>query len=170
MKVQRFVGGYCYICAKRLFVLAGLFLLVGCVRKPILYPVCFYSQAPSQDRVQNFYAPQLASSIQSAVKKKEPLDIHLSPDARWIIANVSSRENAQITAIWPRVGCLGNALDSSSVKSEMDCAAYLRNFIARKNYVDFGNARDSGGFDIWNESSVKNTIVYCHRLKEDETP
>ena len=142
-------------------------LVTGCA-KPHLYPVCFYQSAPQQERIQQYYAPQLIASMRASAKDLGQLKPSITPDGRWLVVNVTRAQNAKLARVWPRIGCIGNALDSQSTKREADCVAYLREFVTTKNYFAFGNARDSGGFDIWNESPVKSTLVYCHRIREDE--
>jgi hypothetical protein len=141
--------------------------LTGCLH-PHLYPVCFYQAAPPQQRVQEYYAPQLVGVLQATIKDSDRLKAKVTPDGRWLVANVTKAQNAKIAKIWPRVGCIGNALDSQSTKLESDCVAYQLEFVTTKNYFTFGNARDAGEFDIWNESPVKDTLVHCHQIKEDE--
>jgi len=144
-------------------------LLAGCARhRPYIYPVCFYEASPTEQTFQQVYAPQLTAVVQTAVTQKKPIKATLSPDARWLVADVSKHQNMRISRVWPRLGCIGTALDSNGVKLEKDCVAYEQEFVLTDHYFTFGNARDAGGFDIWNESPVANTIVYCHRLKEDE--
>jgi len=144
-------------------------VLGGCLR-PHIYPVCFYQAAPAQQRLQEYYKPQLVSLLENAIGDSIQAKASISPDGRWLIANVTKRQNRNLAAVWPRVGCVGNALDSQETKQEADCVAYLNLFVKTQNYFSFGNARDKGGFDIWNESPVRNTLVRCHRVKEDEGP
>jgi hypothetical protein len=94
----------------------------------------------------------------------------VSPDGRWLIANVSKGQDRRISVVWPRVGCLGNALDGQSTKQEADCVKYIEIFVMSHRYFDFGNAKDQGGFDIWNESIAPKTHLHCHQVKEDEEP
>lgn len=140
---------------------------VGCVR-PHLYPVCFYQAAPTQERVQEYYGPRLVSALQAALDDSSRAQVMLTPDARWLVANVTNRRNRRVAEAWSRIACIGNALDSPGTKQEKDCVAYVRRFVLSNNYAIFGNAKDAGQFDIWNESPVKNTLVHCHELKEDE--
>jgi hypothetical protein len=147
--------------------LTACHMLGGCVH-PHLYPVCFYQASPPQQRLQEYYGPQLVTLVQNAVGDSKQAKASLSPDGRWLTANVTRRQDRNLGAVWPRVGCLGNALDSQETKQEADCVAYLDLFVKTHNYLLFGNAKDKGGFDIWNESPARNTLVHCHQVKEDE--
>jgi hypothetical protein len=147
--------------------LAACHILAGCI-KPHLYPVCFYQAAPPQERLEQYYAPRLVSVLKNAAGDPRRTRASVSPDGRWLIANLTKRQNRKLAKVWPRVGCLGNALDSPETRQEADCVAYLQLFIRTHNYFSFGNARDKGGFDIWNESPAPNTLVRCHQVKEDE--
>jgi len=118
--------------------------------------------------VQEYYAPQLVGVLHATIKDSGRVKATVTPDGRWLVANVTKSQNAQIAKVWPRVGCIGNALDSQSTKLESDCVAYQLEFVTTKNYFTFGNAKDAGGFDIWNESPVKDTLVHCHQIKEGE--
>ena len=151
------------------FLLAALELLAaGCIARPHLYPVCFYQAPPTEERVQGYYYPHLKSVLENAAAASGRTKVSISPDARWMLAYVTKRQDSRISLVWPRVGCIGNSLDSQSTKREADCVAYIRSFVDTHQYFTFGNARDAGGFDIWNESPVPHTLVYCHELKEDE--
>jgi hypothetical protein len=92
----------------------------------------------------------------------------ISPDGRWVLAQTTGHENKRVADVWPRLACIGDALDSNGTKQEADCVAYVRHFVLRQEYFTFGNAKDAGGIDIWNESPVANTVVRCHQLKDDE--
>jgi hypothetical protein len=142
----------------------------GCMssHRLYLYPVCFYESAPDQQRVQDYFAPRLVSVVDTTTKVRKGSKIALSPDGRWLVANVTESQNERIAAVWPRLGCIGNALDSPRTKQESDCVSYERQFVDSREYFTFGNAKDAGGFDIWNESAVANTLVHCHQIKEDE--
>jgi hypothetical protein len=148
--------------------LAACQMLGGCI-KPHLYPVCFYQAAPPQQRLEQYYAPQLVSVLQNAAGDSKRTKASVSPDGRWLIANVTKRQNRRLADVWPRVGCLGDAVDSVGTKQEADCVAYLQLFIRTGNYFSFGNARDKGGYDIPNESPVPHTLVNCHQVNEGKT-
>jgi len=141
-------------------------LLVGGCARPHLYPICFYQQAPGLGRFRQDYAPPLTTAFRTIVKNKEAIPT-ITPDGRWLIANTTKSQNSRIAKVWPRLGCIGNASDSLSTKQEADCVAYVSEFIKTKNYFAFGNARDLGGFDIWNESPIPGTLVHCDQVKPD---
>jgi hypothetical protein len=143
---------------------------VGCIKRPHLYPVCFYQSAPTQQRVQEYYSIQLLSVLQISIGASAQTKASISPDGRWLVADVTKRQDAKVAGIWPRVGCLGNALDGLTTKQEADCVAYVRLFVTTHRYFEFGNAKDAGGIDIWNESLAPGTLVHCHQVKEDEQP
>jgi hypothetical protein len=141
---------------------------MGCVKHTYLYPVCFYQAAPTQKRVQEYYSPMLLAGLHATFNDSGQIKATITPDGRWLLASLTTRQDADLARVWPRIGCIGNALDSQSTKQEADCVAYVLLFVTTKNYFAFGKARDIGDFDIWNESTVKNTSVHCHRIKEDE--
>jgi len=85
-----------------------------------------------------------------------------------MVVSLTKPQYGELAKVWPRIGCIGDALDSRGTKQESDCVAYELDFVSSQRYFTFGNAMDAGGFDIWNESPVKNTLVHCHRLDEDE--
>jgi hypothetical protein len=149
---------------------AGVFVLLiqGCAT-PHLYPVCVYTEEHFNTKeLRNFYQ-QLTGILQAALSSQRAVNITASPDGRWLLADTTSGENADASAVWPRIGCVGNAVDSNSVKMEADCVSYIRQFVANENYFEFGNGKDKGGFDIWNEAPKQTGTVYCHeqRLPED---
>jgi hypothetical protein len=143
-------------------------LVFGSCTKPHIYPICFYQEAPKRQRFQEYYAPQLTAVFSAAIKNRARTRTTITPDGRWLVAHVTKSQNSKLAKVWPRVACIGNASDSPSTKQEADCVAYVSQFVTTKNYFAFGNARDAGGFDIWNESPVKNTLVRCDRLRDDD--
>jgi hypothetical protein len=148
------------------FLLLSLGGLTGCARQLYLYPVCFYQAAPKQQRVQDYYSPGLMAGLSTALN--DQVRATITPDGRWLVASLTTGQDAKLARIWPRIGCIGNALDSRGTRQEADCVMYLMAFVTTKNYSAFGNAKDVGGFDIWNESPVGDTLVHCHQIKEDE--
>jgi len=152
---RKATSGYSII--SRCFVL----LTLGACAEPHLYPVCFYSKMAPDTQDTTVYR-QLAVVLQTAIGSSRPVGIVNTPDGRWLVARTTKSENAAAAKVWPRVACIGAAHDSNSVKAEADCVGYVEQFVASNKYFDFGNARDMGGFDIWNESPNKDSIVYCH--------
>jgi hypothetical protein len=130
--------------------------------------VCFYQAAPSQERYKQYFVSGLVAALHTAASDEGKASVTSTPDARWLIAVVTSNQNDAISKVWPRVGCIGDALNSPTTQLEMDCVAYIRNFVSTEQYFEFGNAKDAGGIDIWNESPVQHTVVHCHQLTEDE--
>jgi hypothetical protein len=148
---------------------AGCFCVAGCPRHRLyLYPVCFYEAAPSPKQLQDYYSPQLIAFVHTTLKDSTRVKATLSPDGRWLVANVTAAQNHQIAQVWPRIGCIGNAVDSQSTKKESDCVSYEHEFVTTGNYFTFGNAKDAGGFDIWNESPVQGTLVHCYQVSEGD--
>jgi hypothetical protein len=130
-----------------------------------LYPICFYQSAPTAGDLSQYYAPRFVSALNTVVSDDRRADAVVAPDGRWLVATVTKRENSKLAKVWPRLGCLGDATDSSSTKQQADCAKYLQFFVTTRSYMSFGNARDEGGFDIWNESPVPATLVRCHPVR-----
>ena len=143
-------------------------LIFGNCKKPHLYPICFYQEAPRRQLFQQQYAPQLTTVFSAVIKDRGSTKMTITPAGRWLVADVTKSQNSRLARIWPRIACIGNASDSPSTKQEADCVAYLSQFVRTRNYFAFGNARDAGGFDIWNESPVNKTLVRCDRLKEND--
>jgi hypothetical protein len=141
--------------------------LTGCMRaRPHLYPVCFYQTAPSLDVVQNVYAPHLIAILNAARKGPATLHAALSPDGRWLVASLTKGQNAAISRVWPRVGCVGDPHNNETTKEEMDCVKFEQQFVSGSNYFLFGNNRNPVfGIDIWNESPLPQTEVYCHAVR-----
>jgi hypothetical protein len=135
--------------------------LTSCA-SPHLYPICFYNNPPSLKYVNIHYLPRLQRDLQTALNTNRKIDISSSPDARWLIAKTTDAENRSAASVWPRIGCIGRANDSDSARNEADCVRYVRDFVATKNYFAFGNARDAGRFDIWNESPSAKSQLYCN--------
>lgn len=94
----------------------------------------------------------------------------MSPDGRWFVVEASSRQNARAARVWPRIGCIGSAVNSLGVKREMDCVAYQGNFVGKEAYLEFGNAKDAGGIDIWSESPIGNSVVRCQSISTSDQP
>jgi hypothetical protein len=134
---------------------------VGCA-KPHLYPICFYQTAPTATQLSDYYAPRFVSAVNTVVSDDERAHTVVGPDGRWLLAKVTKGQNARLAKVWPRLGCLGDSIDSSSTKKQADCVQYLQYFVTTRSYTTFGNAKDAGGFDIWNESPVPATLVRCH--------
>jgi hypothetical protein len=139
----------------------------GCA-KPHLYPICFYQSPPTADRLSNYYAPGFVSAVNTVISDDQRADAVVAPDGRWLVAKVTKRENSRLATVWPRLGCLGDATDSNSTRKQADCVKYLQFFVATRSYMSFGNARDAGGFDIWNESAVPGTLVRCHPVRQGD--
>ena len=142
-------------------------LLFGRGAKPHLYPICFYREAPQQPVFDDYYAPRLLAVFNSTIKNSNKARASITPDGRWIVANVSKDQNSKLAKVWPRVGCIGEASDSNGIQSEKDCVEYIEQFVKDKNYFKFGNARDAGGFDIWSESPLVPASLQCFQVKPD---
>jgi hypothetical protein len=142
-------------------------LLFGRGAKPHLYPICFYHEAPPQRVFDEHYAPRLLAVFSATIKDSGKVRGTIIPDGRWIVANVTKGQNSKLAKVWPRVGCIGDASDSNSIKSEKDCVEYVQQFVRDKNYFKFGNARDAGGFDIWSESPLRSASLQCHQVEPD---
>lgn len=153
----------------------ALLLLGGCLtpsvesKVPHLYPVCYFESAPAPETVQA-NLPRLREVLQGSLASRRPVEIASSPDGRWLVANVTPAQNMAAASVWPRVGCIGNAIDSASTKKEADCVAFVKDFTANRNYFAFGNARDVVEFDIWHESSVTTSPVYCKAMQVASQP
>lgn len=143
-------------------VTAGITALVmsGCAEVR-LYPVCYYDASPPIGASREVVYSNLVKSLQAALNADQEVKVSASPDGRWLIAWTTENQNASAAKVWPRVGCIGLANDSGQVKSEIACVNYVRQFIADKNYFTFGNARDVGAIDIWNESPIPGEVVHC---------
>ena len=156
--------------------LLTFWLLSGCsatqveapLAAPRLYPVCFYNQPPSQKVANEYYLPRLQSTLQQLVTQASvmnlspPVDVVSTPDGRWLVARTTEAENEKLARVWPRIGCIGTALDSPAVRREADCVAYLSEFVSKRNYFQFGNAKDAGGIDIWSEAPDNRSVVHCY--------
>jgi hypothetical protein len=141
-------------------------LLFGRGAKPHLYPICFYREAPQQRVFDEHYAPRLLAVFNSTIKDSGKARATITPDGRWIVASVTKGQNSKLAKVWPRVGCIGDAVNSNTIKSQKDCVEYIQQFVSdRKNYFKFGNARDAGGFDIWSESPLVPASLQCHQVK-----
>ncbi len=147
----------------RAFVALPLLAISACT-SPHLYPVCYY-EAPPAKAVARAHLPELEAALREVLGGARQVEIAASPDGRWLVTNVTPTENVAAAQAWPRIGCIGNAVDSRSVRAEADCVAYLKDFVANKNYFAFGNARDLGGFDIWHEASNTTSPVYCNSIE-----
>jgi hypothetical protein len=143
--------------------LIGTVLLSSCA-SPHLYPVCFYDTSPPTGHK----AEQLYRSLTDALNKSLGTDreanVAVSPDGRWLVASTTMSENAAAAQVWPRIGCIGTATDSDQTKAEASCVRYVSEFVASGNYFAFGNAKDAGGIDIWNESLNPKDVVHCNAI------
>jgi len=126
-----------------------------------LYPVCFYNRQPAQPAAVEYYFPRLTESLKTAIGNQRNVNVTSTPDGRWLVAKTTRKENRAIAKVWPRIGCLGDAIDSSNTRKEMDCVSYISQFVKNSNYFGFGNGKDAGGIDIWNESPDSRSVVRC---------
>jgi hypothetical protein len=146
---------------KRSAAVLGAFLLSSCA-SPHLYPVCFYdTPAPTGHKAQLLYS-SLVDSLRASLGTPRNVDLAVSPDGRWLIASTTPSENAAAAQVWPRIGCIGIASDSDQTKAEAACVRYVSEFVSTGNYFAFGNAKDKGGIDIWNESLYPKDVVHCN--------
>jgi hypothetical protein len=144
----------------RLFGILSAMLLSSCATSR-LYPVCFYNgRQPTGDAHGSFYA-EMKNSLRTALGASTTLEIGQSPDGRWLVAEATKRQNSAAAHVWPRIGCVGSANYSDQVRAEAACVAYVRQFVENENYFAFGNAKDAGGIDIWNESPDPKYDVHC---------
>ena len=157
-------------CGCGLTLLLASILSTGCMRAHLhLYPVCFYQTAPAMEGAQKYYAPLLTEVVHTTIKNPADVRAALSPDGRWLVASVTKAQNIELSKVWPRVGCIGDAHNSDSTKQEMDCVLYERSFLSGPNYFLFGNDKNPVlGVDIWNESPVPKSAVYCHSIEDKE--
>jgi hypothetical protein len=86
---------------------------------PRLYPVCYFDSMPASEVVQA-NLPRLRDVLQTSFAARQPVNISVSPDGRWLVANVTEVQNQAAANVWPRVGCIGNVNDSRSAKKEAD--------------------------------------------------
>lgn len=145
-----------------------LCLAVGGCASPRLYPVCFYNQQPSEEVFERYYLPRLKEVLEGILGAGRSAGVLGSPDGRWLIASATNPENEQIAKVWPRIGCIGQALNSNEVDQERQCALYVDAFTQTNNYLAFGNAKDQGGIDVWNEAPDNHSIVFCHQVRIQE--
>ena len=128
---------------------------------PHIFPVCYYNVVPPAGSTSSPYYDDLVTSLRRALGAKDDLPVARSPDGRWLLAEVTEYQNDKAANVWPRVGCIGDAQNSDEVKLELYCVRYVRDFVQKRNYFQFGNAKDAGGIDIWNESGSPGDVVHC---------
>ena len=149
------------------FVIGCLALALTSCATTRLYPICFYGEPISRSEFESHIKPQFTEALATTIKQARQSSIAYSPDGRWAMVKTTRSENESIGGYWPRVACLGRADDSASVRQEADCVAYVRNFVLQEDYFSFGNAKDAGNIDIWNEAPQEMGLVNCHRLVEE---
>lgn len=140
--------------------LALLASLCGGCASVRMYPICFYDKKPDAESLDRTYVPALRKSF-SAVAAGKPDDLAVSPDVRWIIASTTDSQDANLLKMWPRLGCIGPAGSTSQVKLQVDCIAYVEDFIKEKKYTELGLYKGPSGNTYYNESRDQGRLVYC---------
>lgn len=144
----------------RIVCILSALLLSSCATSR-LYPVCFYNSIPPSGNARSVFYETMSSALRSALGASDTLKISVSPDGRWMLAEATRHQNVAAAHVWPRIGCVGSASRSDEVRAEAACVAYVRQFVEKENYFAFGNAKDAGGIDIWNESPDPKYDVNC---------
>lgn len=147
--------GYVRIAA---IVLLGS-VFTGCASVRV-YPVCFYDKKPDSVKLDKAIISGLLNSF-AAVSLIEPSNIVISPDVRWIIARTTEEQDSNLLRIWPRVGCIGPGRSTSQVKLQIDCIAYVEDFIKERRYTVLGEYTGISGNKYYNESRDPKNLVYC---------
>lgn len=146
--------------------MASTYLMLGGCATPHLYPICYYNTPPSRI-IADAYSSSMKEVLVTAVNGRRDIAVSASPDGRWLVANVTRMENKNVSKVWPRLGCIGDAVDSHSTRQQADCAIFVKDFVATEEYITFGNAKDAGGIDIWSESRDNKSVVRCHRVQDN---
>lgn len=133
--------------------------LVGCATTR-LYPTCYYNEQPTRESYERSL-PALKDALRVSLGKGEDYPVAESPDGRWLVAEANDHENANAAKAWPRIGCIGKATNTNTVRQEADCVEYVVSFVRDENYYAFGKYKDDGGYDIWNESPIRGAVVDC---------
>lgn len=145
---------------KRILCILSTVVLSSCATSR-LYPVCFYNGIPPSGDARSVFYVNMSRALRNALGASNTLEISVSPDGRWMLAEATKRQNVAAAHVWPRIGCVGSASRSDEVRAEAACVAYVRQFVENENYLAFGNAKDAGGIDIWNESPDPKYDVNC---------
>jgi hypothetical protein len=145
-------------------VLALAVCAFGCAgRQARLYPVCFYNAKPPQDQLQSQYIPRLGDALKLSVGGNRDVKFVGTADGRWFVATTTSGENKRLAETWPRLGCIGQATSGSQVHEEAMCVEYIRDFIAKQEYLQFGQLDGVVGDAGWNEKPGGQGYAYCDR-------
>lgn len=144
----------------RYIVALSAFMVASCASVR-LYPVCFYNGSQPMGAARDSFFEGMTGMLRGSLGLDLQRPITVSPDGRWLIANATRFQNAAAAHVWPRIGCIGSAVDSNQIHQEAGCVAYVRQFIKDENYFAFGNAKDAGGIDIYNESPDPKYDVHC---------
>jgi hypothetical protein len=129
-----------------------------------LYPVCFYNTSPPTGAAGELFYSKLSKALTVSLSAERDVKAVPTPDGRWFVASVTPTENAVAAGVWPRIGCVGEARDSDEVRAEASCVEYMQRFVADQNYFAFGDSKDAGGIDIWNESLNPKNVVHCSAI------
>ena len=136
--------------------------LFGCAAVPRLYPVCFYSEAPSVDTFARIYAPQLQNALNAQLANsswRQPIVVMHS--GRWIIASTTENEHAKLSALWPRLACIGRSDGETDAMMESYCVGYVYDFLVSQNYLAFGEYAVGDTVKMANQSPNPTRLVYC---------
>jgi hypothetical protein len=145
----------------------GLALILGCLTiyslsggtSVRLYPVCFYNSVPSSETVNSEILPRLEQALK--LQLGTSAEVVATPDARWLLARTTQRQNKALALIWPRIGCLGHAGDGNQVAQEANCVSYVKSFLENQNYLSLGLDGGKIGVAGYNEAPDKTIRVWC---------
>jgi hypothetical protein len=117
------------------------------------YPICFYSERPSEDKLAEL-RKGLIRVVRAYLGKKA--QVTFSPDSRWVIARGWRSGHSSLEKIWPRLGCIGEYRSGISYPYYSHCLDLLRETLRTHSYLKRGDKSDflKGFLGYCNGSSI----------------